>query len=142
MKHLDDAEFTGLHRGRKVPVWRYATVAARFTPGATRPMTQQRVCVALAQDRDGTAPRERAAGVRGGGTMKHLDDAGFTTRHRGFKVPLRKYSAVAARFTPRATRPMTQQRVCVALPREIAAVVCTRDGSNHPKPQSCEVEAR
>ena len=76
-------EFTALHRGRRTPIWQYAAVAAMvvvgvgvwwsqkrtdlpnasFTPGATRPMTQQQVCVALAQDDDRTAPREMAVAV-------------------------------------------------------------------------------
>ena len=57
-------EFTALHRGSKVPVgiWRTQQRSdlpnASFTSGATRPMTQQQICVALAQDDDRTAPRK------------------------------------------------------------------------------------
>lgn len=77
-------EFTAIHRGRrKVAWWRYAAAAtflvaaaglwmmrsrpelpnAALTPGATRPMTQAEVCVALAQDDDRMAPREMAEQV-------------------------------------------------------------------------------
>ncbi len=76
-------EFTAMHRPTNTPTWKFAAVAAMlvmgigiwwgqkrtdlpnpsFTPGATRPMTQQQVCVALAQDDDRTAPREMAAVV-------------------------------------------------------------------------------
>lgn len=77
-------EFTAMHRGgRRVAWWRYAAAATfliaatglwlmrsrpelpntALTPGATRPMTQGEVCVALAQDDDRIAPREMAEQV-------------------------------------------------------------------------------
>ena len=76
-------EFTAMHRASSMSKWRYAAAAAMlivglgiwwsqkrtdlpnasFTPGATRPMTQQQVCVALAQDDERTAPRDMAAVV-------------------------------------------------------------------------------
>jgi hypothetical protein len=76
-------EFSAIHRGgRRVAWWRYAAAAcllvaaglwlmrsrpelpnAALTPGATRPMTQAEVCVALAQDDDRMAPREMAEQV-------------------------------------------------------------------------------
>jgi len=77
-------EFTAIHRApRPVAWWRYAAAAlfliaatglwlqrsrpdlpnGDLTPGATRPMTQAEVCVALAQDDDRIAPRAMAEQV-------------------------------------------------------------------------------
>jgi len=71
--------------------------------------------------------------------MKLLDYAEFTNLHRGLKVPVSKDAAVAARFTPAATRPMTQQ-LCVALPRKSSAVAFARYSIKDPTAN--EVEGR
>jgi len=72
--------------------------------------------------------------------MKLLDYAEFTNLHRGLKVPVSKDAAVAARFTPGTTPPMTQQQLCVALPRKSSAVAFARLGIKHPKPKAFEAE--
>jgi len=71
--------------------------------------------------------------------MKLLDYAEFTNLHRGLKVPVSKDAAVAARFTPGMTPPMTQQ-LCVALPRKMSEVAFARLGIKHPKPKAFEAE--
>ncbi len=60
----------------------------------------------------------------------------FTTLHRGI---VSKDAAVAARFTPGATPPMTQQ-LCVVLPRKSSAVAFARYSIKDPTAN--EVEGR
>ena len=82
MKDLDDAEFTTLHRGSKVPVWKFAAVAATMVVSVGIWWTQQQVCVALAQDDDRTASRKMAAVVFHHYGIKHSNPKAYELEGR------------------------------------------------------------